>query len=57
MNIVETILNIPAEHIRNIFGQFDTHAKQIEKTLEVTLISRENELKILGEAGKVQKAV
>ncbi len=56
MNIVETILNIPAEHIRNMFGQFDAHAKLIEKNLEVTLISRENELKILGEAGKVQKA-
>lgn len=56
MNIVETILNIPAEHIRNMFGQFDSHAKLIEKNLEVTLISRENELKILGEAGKVQKA-
>lgn len=56
MNIVETILNIPAEHIRNMFGQFDAHAKLIEKNLEVTLISRENELKILGEAGKVQRA-
>ena len=55
MNIVETILNIPVEHIRNLFGQFDAHAKQIEKTMEVTLIARDNELKILGDADKVQK--
>jgi len=55
MNIVETILNIPVEHIRNLFGEFDSHAKQIEKTMEVTLIARDNELKILGEAFKVQK--
>ena len=55
MNIVETILNIPVEHIRNLFGEFDSHAKQIEKTMEVTLIARDNELKILGDATKVQK--
>lgn len=55
MNIVETILNIQVEHIRNLFGQFDSHAKLIEKTMEVTLIARDNELKILGDAAKVQK--
>lgn len=55
MNIVETILNIPVEHIRNLFGQFDAHAKLIEKTMEVTLIARDNELKILGDVEKVQK--
>lgn len=55
MNIVETILNIPVDHIRNLFGQFDAHAKLIEKTMEVTLIARDNELKILGDATKVQK--
>jgi len=55
MNIVETILNIPVEHIRNLFGQFDTHAKLIEKTMEVTLIARDNELKILGDVERVQK--
>ena len=55
MNIVETILNIPVEHIRNLFGQFDSHAKLIEKTMEVTLIARDSELKILGDAEKVVK--
>ena len=55
MNIVETILNIPVEHIRNLFGQFDAHAKLIEKTMEVTLIARDSELKILGDADRVQK--
>lgn len=55
MNIVETILNIPVEHCRNLFGQFDTHAKLIEKTMQVTLIARDNELKILGDMDRVQK--
>ena len=56
MNIVETILNIPVDHIRNIFGQFDAYAKLIERTLEVTLIARDSELKILGDTERVQKA-
>ncbi len=56
MNIVETILNIPVEHIRNLFGEFDAHAKMIEKTMDVTLIARDNELKILGDSDKVSKA-
>ena len=55
MNIVETILNIPTEHIRNLFGEFDSHAKLIERTMEVTLIARDGELKILGETSRVQK--
>ncbi len=55
MNIVETILNISTEHIRNLFGEFDCHAKLIEKTMEVTLIARDGELKILGETNRVQK--
>ncbi len=56
MNIVETILNIPVDHIRNIFGQFDSYAKLIERTLEVTLIARDSELKVLGDTERVQKA-
>lgn len=56
MEITETILNMPAEHIQNIFGQFDVHAKLMEKTLDVTLIARESEIKLLGEATRVQRA-
>ena len=56
MSITETILNIPVDHIRNMFGQFDAYAKIIERTLEVTLIARDSELKILGDSERVQKA-
>ena len=55
MNIVETILNISTEHIRNLFGEFDCHAKLIEKTMEITLVARDGELKIIGEINRVQK--
>ncbi|MEG0793617.1 MAG: phosphate starvation-inducible protein PhoH, partial [Lachnospiraceae bacterium] len=49
MSIVELSIEIPAEHESNIFGQFDVFAKKIERTLHVTLISREGETKILGD--------
>lgn len=55
-NIIEALINIPAEHEKNIFGQFDEHIKKIERTLNVTLVSRDGVLKILGPAGNVEKA-
>ena len=36
MSILEQILEIPAAHESNVFGQFDMHAKKIERTLHVT---------------------
>ena len=56
MSVIETMIDIPAEHERNIFGQFDEHIKKIERTLQVTLISRDGILKIVGPAPNVQKA-
>lgn len=54
MNIVETIIDIPAEHERNVFGQFDSYVKKIEQTLKVSVIARDGKVKILGspERGK-----
>ena len=54
--IIEQLIEIPAEHERNIFGQFDEHIKKIERTLQVTLISRDGILKIVGPVPNVQKA-
>ncbi len=48
MSIIESIMDIPAEHSRNVFGNYDAFLKKIEKTLKVTIISRDNELKIIG---------
>ncbi len=57
MNIVETLIDIPAEHERNVFGQFDTYVKKIEKTLKVSVISRDGSVKILGPASRTGQAV
>ncbi len=56
MGMMEAVIEIPAEHERNVFGQFDRYAKKIERTLHVTLIARDEHVKIMGEALRVEKA-
>lgn len=56
MGMMEAVIEIPAEHAGNIFGQFDSYAKKIERTLHVTLIARDESVKILGEAAQVERA-
>ena len=56
MSIRETSVTIPANLEANIFGQFDQHVKRIEKTLHVTIISREGNIKILGSEYGSRKA-
>ena len=48
MSMIERIISVPAEHEKNVFGQFDQFIKKIEKTLNVTVISRDGSTKILG---------
>lgn len=56
MGILEEMIEIPAEHEQNVFGQFDAYAKKIERTLHVTLIARDGKVKILGEAVRAGQA-
>ena len=48
MSVIETMIDIPAEHEKNVCGQFDTYLKKIERTLHVTMIARDGEIKIIG---------
>ena len=48
MSIVETIVTIPPGLQSNVFGQFDEHVKKIEKTLNVTVLERDGNIKVLG---------
>ena len=56
MSLSELMIDIPAEHERNVFGQFDGYAKKLERTFRVTLIAREGKVKILGEDKNAEKA-
>lgn len=57
MSLSELMINIPAEHEANVFGQFDTYAKKIERTFRVTLIARDGSTKIVGESAGAEKAL
>ena len=56
-NICEERMELPAEHERNVFGQFDEYVKKMERTLGVTVISRDGQLKILGPQQACQQAL
>ncbi|MFR3727394.1 PhoH family protein [Lacrimispora sp.] len=56
MSVIETIIDIPTEHEKNVCGQFDSYLKKIERTLHVTMIGRDGVLKIIGPEQMVQKA-
>ncbi len=55
-SIIELHTRGPADLEGNVFGQFDEHLKLIERTLNVTLISRDGSLKILGTDGSATQA-
>lgn len=47
-NRLETTIEVPAEHMRNIFGLYDSHIKKIEDDFQVSIIDRDGGLKIIG---------
>ena len=49
-------INIPANHIDNIFGQFDINIKNIEKGMSVSFVLRDDEIKLIGPKSNVEHA-
>ena len=56
MSITEIVIQIPAEHIQNVFGQFDAFVKKIERACNVTVVERDGNLKIIGSASASKQA-
>ncbi len=56
MELTQQMLDIPIEHMSNVFGKFDAWLKQIEKYLQVTMVVRDGSLKVTGEDKNVEKA-
>lgn len=54
---MERTIDIPVEHMSNVFGQFDMYMKKIERAFGVTVVIRENNIKILGNEQDIQKAL
>lgn len=56
MSVIETMIDIPIEHERNVCGQFDVYLKKIEKTLQVTIVARDGAIKLIGPEQMIQRA-
>ena len=54
--IIEDRMEFPAEHLRNVYGQFDEHIKKLERSLNVTLVARDGTLRIVGPESNVRCA-
>ena len=49
-------LDVPVEHMANVFGQFDSYIKKIERALNVTIVIRDGTMKFLGEDANIKSA-
>lgn len=56
MSTTDISIDLPAEHISNIFGQYDAYLKKIEKSLSVDVVIREDKIRILGKAAPAESA-
>ena len=52
----EIFLPMPLEHSRNIFGQFDIFAKKLERGFHVSIVNRDEGIKIIGNEKDIKKA-
>ncbi|MBQ1689080.1 MAG: PhoH family protein [Lachnospiraceae bacterium] len=56
MSLTEIMMEVPMEHEQNVCGQLDCHIKVIERTLNVTVVARNGQMKVIGNQGKVEQA-
>uniref|UniRef100_UPI004056A3A3 PhoH family protein n=1 Tax=Agathobacter sp. TaxID=2021311 RepID=UPI004056A3A3 len=56
MSLSEKIIQLPAKNMTNIFGQFDVHIKKIERTLGITVVVRNDQVKIIGHEANISAA-
>lgn len=52
----EEFLAMPLEHSRNLFGQFDCYARKLERTFGVSIINRDEGIKLIGEESAVERS-
>lgn len=54
--MIEVLSNISLSCQKSIFGEYDAYAKILERSLHVTLLTREDEIRIVGEDAMVARA-
>jgi phosphate starvation-inducible PhoH-like protein len=50
-------MTVVSQHVQSVFGQFDIYAKKIEREFNVTMLLRDDKLKVSGEEDDVHRAV
>ena len=56
MNEFTIRMDVPMEHMKNLFGEYDAYIKKIEKDFHVIIINRDGAVKISGDREDVEKA-
>lgn len=56
MSLNEICMELPSDHMANVFGQFDAFMKIIERNLQVTVICRDEQVRILGDPSHISSA-
>lgn len=49
-------MDVPMEHMKNLFGAYDTYIKKIEKDFQVMIVNRDGSVRISGRKTDVEKA-
>ncbi|MBR2752451.1 MAG: phosphate starvation-inducible protein PhoH, partial [Lachnospiraceae bacterium] len=52
----ELTIELPASTTQAVFGQYDTYARKIEKAFGVSLLTRDNAVKVTGHPDHVEEA-
>ena len=56
MDAFTVSIDVPVEHMRNLFGEFDSHMKRIENDLNVMIVDRDGAVRISGEREDADRA-
>lgn len=54
MGLTQEQMEIPSDHMANVFGQFDSYLKKIEKALKITIVVRDQGVKLIGSSQAVE---
>lgn len=49
-------IDVPVEHMQNLFGEYDSHIKRIENDLNVIIVDRDGAVRISGEKEAADRA-
>ena len=49
-------MDVPMEHMQNLFGEYDTYIKKLENDFHVMIVNRDGTVKISGKKEDAEKA-